>query len=86
MTYVLTAPEMQAADAAAMARVGEDALMQRAGAAVAGAIREFFPAGARVTSASKPARSSGRVTMASVPSACRGHSASGRSQYNSTPF
>ena len=59
MTYVLTAPEMQAADAAATARVGEDALMQRAGAAVAGAIREFFPDGARVIALAGPGNNGG---------------------------
>ena len=59
MTYVLTAPEMQAADAAAMARVGEDALMQRAGSAVADAVREYFPEGARVTALAGPGNNGG---------------------------
>ena len=59
MIYVLTPEQMRAADAAAIATTGDDALMRNAGMQVADLIRTIAPAGARVVAFAGPGNNGG---------------------------
>jgi ADP-dependent NAD(P)H-hydrate dehydratase / NAD(P)H-hydrate epimerase len=59
MIYVLTPEQMRAADAAAMAQVGEDALMRGAGLQVAQRLRALVPMGGRVVAFAGPGNNGG---------------------------
>ncbi len=59
MIYVLAPAQMRAADAAAVARVGDDALMQRAGARIADRARAMLRPGGRVVAFAGPGNNGG---------------------------
>jgi len=57
--YVLTPEQMRAADAAAIASVGDDALMRNAGAEIANRLRGMLPIGGRVVAFAGPGNNGG---------------------------
>ena len=59
MIYVLTPEQMRAADAAAIAVAGEDALMHDAGIRIADRLREMAPPGSRVVAFAGPGNNGG---------------------------
>jgi ADP-dependent NAD(P)H-hydrate dehydratase / NAD(P)H-hydrate epimerase len=69
---VLDAAQMRAADAAAMARVGETALMRRAGEALAAAVRRLAPDAKRVVAFAGPGNNGGDAfaAFAELDAAC----------------
>ena len=59
MIYVLTPEQMRAADAAAIAVAGEDALMRNAGIRIADRLREMAPPGSRIVAFAGPGNNGG---------------------------
>jgi ADP-dependent NAD(P)H-hydrate dehydratase / NAD(P)H-hydrate epimerase len=59
MTYVLTPQEMRAADAEASAKLGVDALMRNAGAAIAAYVRAVVAPGSRIVAFAGPGNNGG---------------------------
>ncbi len=59
MIYVLTPDQMRAADAAAIVRVGESALMSNAGACIADRLRAMAGAGTRIVAFAGPGNNGG---------------------------
>ncbi|MBV8149138.1 MAG: NAD(P)H-hydrate dehydratase [Candidatus Eremiobacteraeota bacterium] len=59
MIYVLTPDQMRAADAAAIAKIGEDALMRAAGLQIAERLRAMVPLGGRIVAFAGPGNNGG---------------------------
>ena len=59
MIYVLTPEQMRAADQAAIARMGEDALMRNAGLRIAERVRAMAERGSRIVAFAGPGNNGG---------------------------